>query len=158
MQIKRGTTRVVLIAFGFAFKFPALRQRTVHGRVFHYLRGMTANLTEFAAYISCGRPGFLVPVVSFGFVSIQRFQAGERPTWDEMDTILSQLSERPRRAIAVMDLHPFAPSNFRRTSSGLKMIDYGDLLGDTYPLTAFLNRYHEELAPLLAKATVATTT
>ena len=158
MQIKRGTTRVVLIAFGFAFKFPAIRQRTIHGRTFHYLRGVVANLTEFAAYISCGRPDFLAPVISCGFVSVQRFQAGEKPTWDEMDKILSQLSERARYAVSVMDPHPFAPSNFRRTSSGLRMIDYGDRLGDTYPITAFLNRYHEELSLLLAKSGTATTT
>lgn len=157
MQIKRGTTRVVLITFGFVFKFPTLKQRTVHGKLFRYFRGLVANATEFATYLGCDRASFLVPVFSLGFVNIQRYQDGEKPTWDEVEVIFRRLPERAQGTLRMMDMHAFTPSNFRRNSKGLRMIDFGDGFANTVPLSSFLTRYHEEFGRALKGETTATT-
>ena len=119
---------------------------------------MIANLTEFATYINCGRPYFLVPVVSFGFVSIQRFQPSVgRLTLDEIGSVISQFSEKSTKALFHMGGHWLDPANLRLTSRGIRLIDYGDLYEDVYPVSAFLRRYHEEVAEVFAKANTATT-
>ena len=133
MQVKRGSTRVVLILFGFVFKFPTLRQLTVNGRLYRYFRGLVANVTEFTTYLGCNRAPFLTPVFSLGFVNIQKYQDGEKPTWNEIKVIIGRLPEKTQRIIGVMSMHPFDPSNFRRTSKGLRMIDFGDGFAERTP-------------------------
>jgi hypothetical protein len=150
MQIKRGTTRVTIIVFGLAFKFPSLKQRTVHGKVYSFFRGLIANTTEFASYVVCKRSSFLAPVFSLGFVNIMRFESGDKPTWDELDAYINQLSDVPRQRMKSSD-HDFAPHNFRFHRSGLRMIDYGDRFSDPIPLSNFLRRHYEELDKILQK-------
>ena len=157
MQIKRGTTRVVLIAFGLVFKFPTLKQAAFHGRSFRYFRGLIANATEFATYLSCDRASFLVPVFSLGFVNIQRYQDGDTPTWTDLEAIFSRLPEQVQRTIRMMDQHAFAPSNFRRNSRGLRMIDFGDGFSDNTPISFFLTRYHKQFGDAIKGETTATT-
>lgn len=157
MQIKRGTTRVVLIAFGFVFKFPTLKQATVHGKLFRYFRGLVANVTEFATYLSCDRASFLVPVFSLGFVNIQRYQDGEKPTWDDVEAIFRRLPKEAQATVRMMDMHFFAPSNFRRNTQGLRMIDFGDGFAKSVPLSSFLVRFHKEFGEATKGETTATT-
>ncbi len=152
MQIKRGSTRVAVIFFGLVFKFPTLKQRTVHGRLFHYLRGVIANVSEFATYICCDRASFFVPVFSLGFVSIQKYEGGEKPTWDDLEDVARRLPEKAYRAIKYVDPHHFAPDNFRCNSKGMRMIDFGDSYGDPAPLSNFLLRFHEEFGAALREA------
>ena len=149
MQVKRGSTRVVLILFGFVFKFPTLRQFTDKGRLYRYFRGLVANVTEFATYLDCKCASFLVPVFSLGFVNIQKYQDGEKPTWDEMKIVFGRLPEKAQKTVRMMDMHPFAPSNFRRTSKGLRMIDFGDGFAEQIPISNFLIRFYEEFGKAL---------
>lgn len=157
MQIKRGTTRVALIAFGLMFKFPAFRQRTVHGFRFNYMRGLVANASEFATYILCEHASFLAPVFSLGFVSIQRFEGGEKPTFDDIGTVFRKLPVDAQRLLMCMEGHPFTPQNFRRSKDGWRMIDYGDSYSEGYPLSYFLRRFHKEFGEALKEVQTAIT-
>jgi len=155
MQIKRVSTRVALIVFGIVFKLPALRQMTTHGLRFHYMRNEIANASEFATYILCNKASFLAPVFSLGFVSISRFESGEKPTWEELREIFRKLPPDAQKLLRYMSRHPFTPQNFRRSSTGLKMIDFGDGFGERYPLSYFLRRFHKEFEEVLKEVQTA---
>ena len=149
MQIKYGTSRVAVIAFGLVFKFPTLKQRTVYGRRFHYMRGLIANASEFATYILCREASFLAPVFSLGFVSIQKFESGKKPTFEEMEKIFRKLTKNAQELLRCMNPHLFAPDNFRQSKTGLRMIDFGDGIGESYPTSYFLRRFHNEFGEAL---------
>jgi len=157
MQIRRGTTRVVFIAFGLVLKFPALKQRTIYGRKFHFMRGVIANASEFATYIMCDRASFLVPVFSLGIVSIQKFEGGTKPTFDEIEQVFQKLPVEAQNLLRRMDLHPFTPPNFRRSKTGLRMIDFGDDFSESFPPSYFLRRFRKEFEEALKDLQTATT-
>jgi hypothetical protein len=121
------------------------------------MRGLIANASEFATYIMCKEASFLAPTFSLGFVSIQKFESGEKPTFKEMEEVFQKLPVDARKLLLYMDKHPFCPQNFRRSSNGLKMIDYGDAFGDRCPLSFFLRRFHREFGEALKEVRTAAT-
>lgn len=151
MQIKRGSTRVALIALGLVFKFPTLQQHTKRGYVVRFFRGFKANITEFVTYIRCGCPTFMVPVLSLGLVNIQ-FNAGDRqPRMSDMVNAHLLLSKAAQDMASLSDKHAFGPGNFRWGKNGLRMIDFGNGRRSHYSLSHFLVKHGKEFGEALAK-------
>ncbi len=176
MRIKRGTTRVAVLAGSWVIKFPRISmlgldpRDTLHelrarnwskarkqlGRhAYAFLRGVIANLTEFATWMRCRSP-FLVPVFSVGFFSIQRYEEGAPPERSELDERFRLLPGRARRLMEAIDPHSLDNPNWRKNRHGFRLLDYGDSFGVVgVPLSSFLVEWHVQITDVLVSSTPA---
>lgn len=167
MKIFYGTDRTVICFAGLAFKFPkyswlwkillvsikfALRLQLQNVRKYaaegavYFFRGVVANLTEFATCVRC-KSSFLAPVYfSLGFISIQKYVRGKKPTLEELIKFSGRLSKRAQEQQELVCLHSWGENNFRQTPQGLVMIDYGNSLFEgQMSLSTYLYRWRKEL-------------
>lgn len=167
MQIKHGSNRTALFIGNFVFKFPRgyslkswlrILWRFITGKpvagdirlgILHYTRGIHANLTEFMLW-NATRSSFLVPVLTLGLITIQRYESGQEPTASELQELFSRFPE-DMNFLFTVDPHCLHMSNWRRNEKGFRLIDYGDTFGNGYPLSLFISQHHTKLAEILSK-------
>ncbi len=167
MKITKGTTRRVLIISEWAIKFPRISvllqslwligdsdfSNTFRRGCQQFIDGLVANLTEFKVSLLSERIKFLAPVYfSCGLFSIQKRALGQKPTYDEMNTVLRELPENAQYQLLTMDPHLLDIKNFVKTDKGIVMVDYA---GDNFSSTSliwFLYEWKDELNDQFAKA------
>ena len=123
MKLKKGTSRLVILVFGFAIKFPRVYKRYKGHRQKMFITGLLGNLNERLWYKNCeNKKSFprLYFTAPFGIFSIH--QRARELTEEEFDwysnghKILENFKSCP------MD---FKKENFGFIRDKLVMIDYG---------------------------------
>lgn len=150
MRFEHGTYRTALIVGGLVFKFPHVKGiiRASYARGYFY-RGIMMNLSEYFLYLLLKEhQSFLAPVYfSIGIISVQRYEEGAipQPGDEHYEGVWNNLSRAAKDHLMTMDGHALDYHNWRKSSTGLRLIDYGDKLGDVSPVSGFLTRWHREL-------------
>ncbi len=169
MQIKKGTSRTSFIIGKLVFKFPriiflwrmvqyAWQYRSLNNvnsrmQFLLFMRGIIANITEFASYIYKPSPYKAQVFFSLGFVIIQKNIVGDNITWQELQSVWIQFSEEAKFQQQLTDLHSWDQGNFRKTKKGVICVDFGDtFLSGANSFSDFLNEWDDELTRLLIKA------
>lgn len=147
IKIRKGNTRVVFIILNtLVVKFPnpridwiknSLKQwrnpRTLlkvmlTGIYDAMLHGITANISEGLLYRQSiqiyERVAYLTPVFSIGICNFQFYEGEDSPSKKEMDNLYSSLSKEARDFLDKSDMHDKSHHNWRKTSKGLRLIDY----------------------------------
>jgi len=178
IRIKKGNFRTVLIVCDvFVLKFPKLlvflkyffkflgrdliyrRNPEIFsadlGWASHYkfIRGFKQNLDEFEIWRKT-RAEFLAPTyLTLGVVNVQKFQEGDdltlRDDSQEIDKIVGEMGRVTDGRAWMIDQHCFGPANFKRTSRGYVMVDYGR--GVSGDFKGFLLGWHREIATVLRR-------
>ncbi len=170
IRLRKGNTRIAIIFFKFLvikipnprfdrhthafrtretfFRFLAGRGEDIYEAL---LSGVLANLSEAVVYRNgWGMTEYLVPVFSLGICNFQRYQGEERPTKTELETMVRGLSEDLQSLFFKADPHERSTSNWRKTRSGLRLIDYAADPLKT-PWADFLLNSRKELSQATAK-------
>lgn len=148
MKIKHGSSRTAVIVGGLVFKFPIRWGKTKSQKRAFY-QGVMANISEYILYrLLKEHQSFLVPVYfSIGLVSIQKYEQGEQPKPgdDRYESVWNNLPEDAKRHLSMVDPHALYYNNWRVTPSGIRLIDYGDKVGQPASVSGFLTRWRKEL-------------
>jgi len=90
------------------------------------LYGSAVNISEAIIYLHARPAQFLTPVFTIGVCSFQKYQGEEKPSREEILDFEKGLSEKARVCLDECDIHQWLEDNWRRTSQGLRLIDYGE--------------------------------
>lgn len=147
-----GNTRFVIVLFNLlVIKLPLLRTDLINKPItrpilfamdcldvlyMSMLFGCIANLSEALNYYWCqGKPKMLAKVVTLGFCNFQLYYGEDTPDEEEIMSLLDNLDEKTSAVLREVDAHAIAAYNWRRTSDGLKIIDYAsDPLKDPWSI------------------------
>ena len=168
MKIEGGNYRMVIVFHNYVIKLPypslflkilkrlpkgiLLKRRGV-GNDFkwawlRFKKAVQNNISEYSCWRQT-RAKFLAPTkICLGLINVQEREAGEVPSWEEVESILRRLSKGARRDVWTMDGHYFEPHNFLKNGQGWRLLDYGDHSEGGLPLTTFIVRHQTELEQL----------
>ena len=174
IKTRKGAYRYIIFGHSNVYKFPAFRYAagviksmpkmllSGDGKFIwqelrwgwrNFIRGIRENWSEYQCWKRMHTP-FLVPTrfSLFGFLNIQKFQAGQEPSREEMAAIFSKLPPLAQREMSQVESHCLEPGNFVKTSYGYALVDYDNgttPAADRYPFTIFLEKWHNELENIL---------
>lgn len=146
IKIRKGNTRIALIFCNWiVVKFPNPRfdvmknvkvnKKSITGVCIYLSRqlktfywamvyGVAMNVSEAMLYLNISKTPFLTPVFTIGICNIQIYQGEDKPTWEELISLMKTLPEDVQVVLYDCDPHQWAPDNWRKTIQGLKLIDY----------------------------------
>jgi len=167
MKIVRGSARIVLLFENFVLKFASITPlwgivketpvlvfrgrwkfipNMTSRKWYWFMKGIRQNITERRCWKSC-HESFLVPTYfSLGFISIQKREKGEEPTWEEMNKLVNKMGSVTKNQVYTIDPHCFSPKNFLRNNSGYRVFDYGDASYQPLRFTEYILRWRKELS------------
>ncbi len=172
MEIKYGTSRVVILVGEYAFKFcrfwiivGAIKRlfsnllqrkwRTIQAEwkltKFRIMSGIQQNRGERYCWKKTGAR-FLVPTrLSLGFLNVQQRERGDVPTSMEIKKIVAAMTaETSEEELSSIDFHCLQPGNFLRNEQGYRLLDYGSPPSKRNGnFTDYLIRWHKELEKIL---------
>jgi hypothetical protein len=172
-KLKKGNSRIVIVCFNWlVMKFPnpwsnvvgmrlSILKTHVHecgvlkacgrGHVTEFLLsiwmslldGVCANISEGYLWVWKGKSfSFLEPTLTFVIFNLQRYRGEVRPVCG----FLTKLSEQSRNCTAYMDPHDLEQKNWRLDHHGkIKLIDYGQRIGQAVPVTNWIIRFGEDI-------------